>query len=353
MKDTKVFSTAALILAAGAIAIAGFIWFKISRIDGGIESQVLKLKREVETNTIQAKANINFLQNQLSEQNRILSDAENKLSRVLSTGQNTQVRRILAQVAYLLQLANLHLEVGHDSTTSLKLVRMAQHLLKPLNDANLFSLKRAIQHDVALLKAAPQYDISHVVLQIDKVKQSVDALTIVPTKATPHIKSKPADAVKNDRPWYKKTLSLFAGLKDLVTVRRIHPTTAPLITPQQEVYLKQHIQIELAQAQWAALNHDTKIYQQSLKNVRDWLQKYVHDHTDTKTIVHQLDLLLKINVRPNLPNLSRTLDIVQQDITDRFSTNDFAPVTQRPVKKIKKKEKPKIRSAPANPGVAI
>ena len=131
------------------------------------------------------------------------------------------------------------------------------------------------------------------------------------------------------------------ALKEVVVVRHIEQPVAPLLPPQQQVYLTQNIQLQLSCAQWALLHQQQQVYQQCLAQANGWIAQYfVQSAPATQSVLAALTELRKVDAKPALPDLSQTLEQIRNQLAQPAKLNP-AP----------NQEQPAVHQPPANPGL--
>lgn len=286
----------------------------------------------------------NTLQKQLDQQNDLFRAQQVQLDQLKKKLESRSQNASLAQISYLVNIANLNLIAGHDASSAEKLLKLALEKVLLTNDAAQSELKKSLESDIARLTAMASFNVESIILELDNINQRIQTLSVLP-----NLVFKPAQNNVQDEklPWYKRFLYSLAGLKDLVVIRHVGGTAIPLLSPQEEVFLKENIQVKLQQAQWAVIHQKPLIFQRNLKNVEIWLKKYFHNPKDIQPLLDSLAKLQAINVRPDFPGLDNTLKILSQLKENVSAAPVPAPQNPMPPKApIKKVE-------PTTSGVAI
>ncbi|HLB55850.1 MAG TPA: uroporphyrinogen-III C-methyltransferase [Coxiellaceae bacterium] len=264
----------------------------------------------------------------------------------LQNSQNAQSQNALANISYLIHLANLHLVIGHDPKTALNTLLIAQQELAPLSDNIFINLKNALTSDINALRAASPVSVNDTFINIENLNQSIQALSSLPAKPDLSVKKTMHDVkatVENTKnlPWYDRVLDSFKQLKGLFVIRHLDQTNAIFITPNMEENIKQNIAIKLNIAQWALLNRNQTIFQAEIHSVKKWVEQYFSISNKDNKIIAQLDALQKMQIHNTLPTLQNTLYALSSVkignkilvTTPTKSTTKISPV---PLPKIKK-----------------
>jgi uncharacterized protein HemX len=75
-------------------------------------------------------------------------------------------------------------------------------------------------------------------------------------------------------PWERAWRRIRKAARDLVSLRRVEPATARLVTQEEEALLRQHLELLLFAARVAAMQPDGVAYAQSLRSAGHWLEQY-------------------------------------------------------------------------------
>lgn len=344
LKRALLLSLLSLIIALCAIGSAFFIWQQSVSDSGGMTHNVAALQKNLEENKLAFQASLQDLQKQTADMQKTLIQNQTSIAQVMAMTSSRRRVRALSQIAYLLHVANLHLTISFDVATAKKLVSMANEQLNTLNDPSVFALKKMLAKDVVALNTADSFNAAALVIKLDTLNQRIAHTPLTPDASTlkrdtPTPKKSHANKEKEKANWVQKMTGGLASLKTLVVIRHTQQATVPLLSPQQQAFLKENITLKLGLAQWAALHHKAALYQTSLKLVQQWLQSYFHNTDGIQTILNELHALEKINVAPALPDLLHSLSTIDNLLTTAVlpATHTAAPAKSKNEKMQQKK----------------
>lgn len=227
----------------------------------------------------------------------------------LQNSEHRQLQNTLADVNYLVHFANLQLTLNNDIKTALKTLLLAQQQLASINNDAIFGLKQALSSDITTLQSTPAVDTQTLFSTVSTLEESIQNLSALPNQPTVSLQ-KTIEAIKSTSeklPWYKRALDSFKSLKTLFVIRHLDHPSMPLISPEQELNLKQNIIMQFNMTQWAILHHDTATYQSTLQTVSQWISQFFPVSDSRTTILNQLTALQKMQIHPDMPTLSATL----------------------------------------------
>ncbi len=309
----------ALILAIIALGLGYLIWEQKNQ------------PTQAATNSVALEA----VQTKLAEQDASLHILQAQLDQLQQKSRNSSENSVLRQVVYLVNLANLNLIAGHDVENAQQLLKMAMEKVAQQNNPGLSELQKSLESDYARLTAMASFNVESVILELDNINKRIQSTSLMPNlefKAADEQKS--AAKTTEKLPWYKRLLNSVSGLKDLFIIRHVGANSIPLVSPQEEVFLKENISIKMMQVQWAVIHQKPLIFQRSLKDVEVWLKKYFHNPQSVQSILDSLTKLQSLNVRPDFPGLDNTLkilsDLKQNPIPDKV-LKPLGPKTMGPV----------------------
>jgi|GEM_PF-3321940 len=273
---------------------------------------------------------IDTLAVQIKQQQSDQSDLQSKLMQAMQNNQQSNRQQSLNEIAYLLNTANLYLQINHDKNNAIKTLQLAAHHLQMLNDPTLLPLQKTLASDLNRLNEAPQIDVTELLLKVQTLAESVQRL--------PEAKPKPPTATveQNSLPWYKHPLSAgWSNFKKLFTVRH-GESEKEVSSLWRHEWLKENILLTLAQTQWAVLQQNAELYQQNLSQAQQQLTNNYSDTPQRNEILNRLAELMAINISPPLPNINASFQALQQVFKEpktEMTPTETTPTERAPVEK--------------------
>ena len=354
-------SIIAVVIAIIAILVAGFAYEQLETANKNNAAQALSSNSQQQA-----------VQGSLQQLQTNLSATQQNVSQLMRRFGSSQQQTTLSQVAYLINLANLQLSVSHNAQASLHMLSLAQQKVQNLNDPRLFALNKVLLKDIAELKAVPKFNMTQVISEIDALNDAIAAANVVPNqKDLNRAEKKSAKAVaqtdtNNKDKWYDRAWHHLSGIKDLIIIRKTDPDVRPLLDSEQQVLIKSTMQSKLLLAEYAAIQHHNKLFQQHLTTVKKWIKKYFFDSVNREQLLAQLETIQNTNVSPKIPDIGDTITVLNQTLS---AVADSQPTLTRtpdstpkstPKKPLKLPHKKTIKPhqdtqmpSTRNPGVAI
>lgn len=237
---------------------------------------------------------------------------------------DVQQQSTLADVTYLVHLANLQLTLNHDPKKALATLQLAQQNLSDNNTTALKPIQQALSSDIAALNAVEPVNTYKIFSELSALNIKIQTLSSIPAAPAISVKKTLQDIQHTDtqKPWKTRMIDSLKALKNLFVIRHVDQPQNPLMTIETEIYVKQNIAIQLNMAQWALLHRDQAVYQSALQNVSGLLTQYFAFSAEKNTIDDQLTALAKTQFNNSLPTLHHTLTALSD-----FSDSDNAVTT--------------------------
>ncbi|WP_417227020.1 uroporphyrinogen-III C-methyltransferase [Amphritea sp.] len=252
----------------------------------------------------QDQSNINELQKRLTQSIQQVTAAQN----------NNREDWLLAEVEYLLRLANQRVLMEQTPRGALQLLRSADKILSETDDVTIYEIRKAVAADIAALEAVTELDTEGVFLRLGALSTQVDQLQVIPLTEQ-HKLPDLLDQMKSEEfasSWSTDIKQAWATLSDkasqLIVIQDRSEPVEPLLSPQQSYYLQQNLHLMLEQAQLSLLQRKPKSYLNSLTKAQQWVGTYFEQNdSNTQALLSALKELEQVEVAPQMPNISGSL----------------------------------------------
>ncbi len=274
---------------------------------------------------------ITRLSSALQEANAVV---EGHSRRLLSLTATTTDDWRLAEVEYLLRLANQRILTSKDGETALNLLRAADQIILELGDPRLFKVRESIADDRASLSLVGQQDLDGIFLQLSSLSKLIDRLPLLVVPEFDSSKSiADSEVTESTAPaWQQKFIAIgkstWREVKSLLIIQGRDTDIKPLLPPEQQYYLRGNLRLLINQAQLALLDGRQVAYLDSLESAEQWLKDYFpNDEAATQTVIADIQQLQMIKVEVELPDVSNSLLAIKGFIADqhRISKGDIKP----------------------------
>lgn len=223
---------------------------------------------------------------------------------------------LLAEVEFLLRMANRRLRMEWDLPAALQLLQAADEQLAALNEDGLHEVRAALAAEILRLRQKPAVDLQGLYLRLDAIKRQ---LATGPRLALKHALNAPTatrapppeEARPGEAPGF---FAVLAGeLADLVRFRRLDADFRAPPTAAESAYLELSLRLMLEQAQLAALKRDAKTYQASLDSALHWAA--AHFDPEDPAVQKTIDAMQALRSEPleaSPPDISGSLQALRQ-----------------------------------------
>ncbi len=249
------------------------------------------------------------LQQRESELQTTLEDVRRSIGR-------TGSQWMAAEAEYLMRVANHRLRLERDEKTALSALQAADERLKATGDPLWTEVREALAKEMSELRALVKLDtIGKAAVLASMIKQ-VDKLKLIDASAPEiHVETKTTEPLNLDSAIAKAKELLaqgWAGFKSLVIVRRHDAPVTAMMPPEHRYFIYQNLRMQLEAARFAILRADAELYKSSLTTVKEWLDEFVVKDPTAQAMAEEVDALLKVNIRPELPDISGSLRLLRE-----------------------------------------
>jgi len=226
---------------------------------------------------------------------------------------------VRAEALYLMELAERRLRLERDVETAIVALESADARLATLDDPAVREVRAKLALELTALRAVPVPDIADVLGRIGRLEDEVPTLPVIGMPASQARRDRPEAEAPGvfERAWRR----VRQAMRDLVSLRRIEPATARLVTQEEESLRRQHLELLLFGARVAAMQPDGAAYAQSLRAADVWLQQYFDtSKPEVEAAAKELAALELTIIEPPLPAVGEAGRLLQGVIRGSKST---------------------------------
>ncbi|MCW8885886.1 MAG: uroporphyrinogen-III C-methyltransferase [Motiliproteus sp.] len=337
----------AFFLAICALIVAGYGFQKIQELQAQaatLQSTTAGLNKDLESNLQQslaeaakagkqassAGAQLQTLQSEISAQANNVNELQDRLTRsmkqISQVGTDKRKDWLLAEVEYLLRLANQRALMEKSPVGALALLQSSDRILKETDDVSIYNVRKAIASDIAALESVPKLDIDGIFLKLAALNEQVANLKLIPISEKREFpamleKVTPEGVTETWNQGLKTSWNqAMDKLEKLVVIQHRDKPIEPLLSPEQVYFLQQNLHLMIEQAQLSLLQGHQGSYDASLKKAGEWVGKYFKaDDGTTQALQKGLNDLKSVQVSPALPDISGSLNALKAYFTDVHS----------------------------------
>jgi uroporphyrin-3 C-methyltransferase len=240
---------------------------------------------------------------------------------------------LLAETEYLLRMANQYATLAQDAKSAETLLANADQVIRELEkniaaSKAVVNIRRKIADERAALRLRSEVDKEELYLQLEAMINQVDQMAVVDigsmSKKSPlteeNIVSHQQSISSQMMASFLRALEKIGGY---IRVQNHEQEIGPLLSPDEQQYLKQNLRLRLEQAQIAVLQHRQTVYVTSLNDARDWIKKYyMIDPALKNKLLLELETYSKKNIEAPLPDISGSLTALRGYMLTRHVFNE-------------------------------
>jgi len=273
----------------------------------------------VQDQSSEGQATISAVQGSVRSMEQRLSATESGLISVAASNQNSSVELDIAEIDYLLRVANERLQLFGDLDAADLALHAADVQIEALNDPIYLSVRQRIATARQALAAVPRVDRIQLSARLSKMQSGIPGLPFrgeVVQQAEPEL--------AEDAGWWA---SFKHSLASLVTVRRRVPEDQSMLSLDDKDYLRQGLWLQLESARLALMRSDFNTYIGSLDRVGQTVEQFFEPGSPAvQDLLFETADLKGVNVAPTMPDISAPWTQLRQLRDSRRLLQSAAPV---------------------------
>ncbi|MCW8909387.1 MAG: uroporphyrinogen-III C-methyltransferase [Gammaproteobacteria bacterium] len=306
-----------LIIIAGLTTVGGYyLWqqqllleTKLQTSNSSVTSQLNQLDQssQLQQQSLQTQQNL------IDELNQKLQETNTLSQQAIEITNRAQRDWVLAEIDYLLRIANRRLQIARDINGAIAALDAADQRLFNLGDLTYFEIRKLLSADIAKLKALHQADINGVALALDQMIYILEFLPFkgvqeeVKTQLEPDANTQ---TKKQPEGFVDTVLDTVMNIGDI----KIHQRSIqPASSAQQQQEIEQLLRNFLLSSRLAVLRYDDKQFSHDIEQALQLL--HLHYKADDNRVNQMSDDLLKfknLNLMPDLPDINKSWKLLQQ-----------------------------------------
>lgn len=308
-KAGTIIAVVALLLVFLSLAAVGGIAWKGYELSQQVASLDQNL-RDSEGSKVSLQQKLANIEKQALLQTKQIKNNGERLAQLPGADRNDW---LLAEVEYLLRLANQRLVLENDVQGSLAILNAADKVLAETDSPLLFTVRQLVAGEIQTLKAVPAVDSTGAVARLQAVQNQIAQLEWMPrTLPEKDLVEEPVKPLEQS-PWQKFLDKALAGISVVVRIREHEKALPAPLTPDQQYYLQQNMHLMLEQAQVALVRQNSDLYLQSISRTQAWLDQFVMVESANAIAVKETLTELKTwQVAPAMPDISGSLNKLRQ-----------------------------------------
>ncbi len=284
-----------------------------------IDNVTNKLNKQIDSH----QKNFADIESRLDEANSRYDSLKSLVAKQTGQSQEINAEFALAEIEYLLTIANYRLQLNQDIKTAVVAIRTADHRLLGLDLPNVIKVREQLIADINNLESVNQADLSGLGLFLSDLIQRVDEL---PLKKDFFITAPDFEEPQRQVAETENKLNTFIELvwdelKSLVIISHDDNVKRAMLLPDQVYFFRANIKLELANARFAVFNRDTNNFIASVELMQSWLDSYF-DKSDAavKNILQAFHSMKQLDLSFPQVDISSSIESVRalsnQDVAE-------------------------------------
>ncbi len=316
----KTLGWAALILALAAISGSAYLGYRGLETYQSVNANLSALRESLRTlddhpSVIELKQRVleqdAKLETEFAAQQAKIDALQQSFQTMQGIVNRDQRGWILAEVEYLMRLANTRLRLMRDIPGATQALIIADRRLNDLADPAQLRIREVLANEITALKSLNTPDIDGIALQLLSI---ANRLYLLPSAKLPPIMddaevSKPPSPEQTESFWS----SVWRNLKETVGLSRSDAPAGARTVQNELFYIEQLTRLELEAARQAVLRLDIREFEKRTETARKFLDEH-YDRNNEHVIRIRADLaaLQEADLSSELPDISGSLRELQK-----------------------------------------
>ena len=310
-----------------------------------LSQQQSNMQQQSQTQVAELRSQIDGLQqitltqgDSITASNQHISELQNQQKMIAEVSQKAiditnrqQKDWILAEIDYLLRLANRRLQIARDINSAIAAMQAADQRLHELADLSLFGIRQQLSKDIANLKSLHQVDVNGTAMALDQMLVHLSELpfksVVDEVKTQLDSDKQTSDETPEEPGFMDSVLNTVMKIGDI----KIHDRSIePASSREQQQFIEQMLRTYLLGARLAVLRYDQTQYLHDLEQAQNLLHAH-YKASDNRVNQMKSDLAsyASINLLPDLPNINQSWNMIQEVMRNIQSQRDLSGLSNQ------------------------
>lgn len=253
----------------------------------------------------------------------LLNDAPQQLQELASSVEELRGRAegperawSRAEALFLLELAQRRLTLDRDIETAIVALESADLRLAALRDPSFASVRQEIAKELQALRAVQRPDTTGI---LSRLSSAEERAAEAPVKGILVSERSALDRSQLPDGMFARARAMIGQtLANLIVMRRVDDLSGRVITAEEAVLRRQHLQLLLFAARNAVARHDEQAYRAALAGARRSLGEFFDLSKPTaQTLLAEVQALEPVNIDPTLPNVTNSINALRRMMPSR------------------------------------
>lgn len=216
-----------------------------------------------------------------------------------------------AQALFLMEIAQRSLVLERDVATAIAALESADARLASLHDPALAQVRQELATELQALRTTRVLDTAGLLARLSAAEDAAGRLPMAGSVAVERREDSAADLPEGIFARARAIVS--RSLANLVRVRDVDERRFGIVTADEQLMRRQHLQMLLFAARNAVVRHDQAAYTSALTSARRWLSDaFDLDAPATQALLKEIELMEAIEIEPKLPSIGKSAASLQR-----------------------------------------
>jgi uroporphyrin-3 C-methyltransferase len=216
-----------------------------------------------------------------------------------------------AEALFLMEIAQRSLVLDRDVMTAIAALESADERLAAVRDPALTAVRQQLANELQALRTIRVPDRTGLLTRLSAAEEEAAR---VPPAGILAVEREAQDEDTLPNGFFARARAMAGrSLAGLVRVRDVDERGATVITMDEQLVRRQHLQLLLFTARTAVVRHDQASYRSSLSAARQWLGEFFDvGASGAQSLLKEIQLLEAVDIDPRLPDISKSAETLQR-----------------------------------------
>ncbi|MFC4310447.1 uroporphyrinogen-III C-methyltransferase [Steroidobacter flavus] len=221
-----------------------------------------------------------------------------------------------AEALFLLELAQRRLTLDRDVETAIVALESADLRLASLRDPSFAAVRQEIAKELQAMRAVQLPDTTGI---LSKLIGAEERASDAPVKGILVTERNAFDRARlPDGMFARAGAILSQTFSNLIVVRKVDDASGSVITAEEALLRRQHLQLLFFAARTAVIRHDGQAYRTALAGARRSLGDFFDlSSPEAQSLLNEVQALEPINIDPTLPTVTNSINALRRMVPSR------------------------------------
>lgn len=264
----------------------------------------------------QAHRDLNRRLDTLNDAPRQLQELASSVEELRGRAEGPERAWSRAEALFLLELAQRRLTLDRDVDTAIVALESADLRMASLRDPAFAAVRQEIARELQALRAVQQPDTTGILSRLISAEQRAGE---APVKGILVAERNAFDRSSLPEGMFARARAIVGQtLSNLIVVRRVDDLSGRVVTAEEALLRRQHLQLLLFAARTAVARHDEQAYRAALAGARRSLGEFFDlSKPAAQSLLAEVQALEPVNVDPTLPNVTGSSNALRRMMPSR------------------------------------